>query len=53
MYFIFRFIFYSGLFYEKHLKYIKLNDKAVEFTKMDLSFLHKVKSLFDVTLLFL
>lgn len=31
----------NGLFYEKHLKYIKLNDKPVQFTKMDLSYLHK------------
>ncbi|XP_060066039.1 alpha-1,3-mannosyl-glycoprotein 2-beta-N-acetylglucosaminyltransferase-like isoform X2 [Ylistrum balloti] len=31
----------KGLFYEKHLKYIKLNDQFVEFTKKDLSYLKK------------
>ncbi|XP_033725475.1 alpha-1,3-mannosyl-glycoprotein 2-beta-N-acetylglucosaminyltransferase-like isoform X1 [Pecten maximus] len=30
-----------GLFYEKHLKHIKLNDKFVAFTKKDLSYLKK------------
>lgn len=30
-----------GLFYEKHLKFIKLNDKFVPFTKKDLSYLKK------------
>lgn len=31
----------NGLFYEKHLKFIKLNDKFVPFTKKDLSYLKK------------
>ncbi|XP_037089237.1 alpha-1,3-mannosyl-glycoprotein 2-beta-N-acetylglucosaminyltransferase-like isoform X2 [Pollicipes pollicipes] len=31
----------NGLFFEKHLKYIHLNDKPVPFTKMDLSYLLK------------
>ncbi|XP_034951613.1 alpha-1,3-mannosyl-glycoprotein 2-beta-N-acetylglucosaminyltransferase isoform X2 [Chelonus insularis] len=31
----------NGLFYEKHLKFIKLNDKFVPFTKMNLSYLLK------------
>ncbi|XP_023227724.1 alpha-1,3-mannosyl-glycoprotein 2-beta-N-acetylglucosaminyltransferase-like [Centruroides sculpturatus] len=31
----------AGLFYEKHLKFIKLNDKFVPFTKKDLSYLKK------------
>ncbi|XP_021347461.1 alpha-1,3-mannosyl-glycoprotein 2-beta-N-acetylglucosaminyltransferase-like isoform X2 [Mizuhopecten yessoensis] len=31
----------KGLFYEKHLKHIKLNDKFVAFTKKDLSYLSK------------
>ncbi|XP_069103242.1 alpha-1,3-mannosyl-glycoprotein 2-beta-N-acetylglucosaminyltransferase-like isoform X2 [Argopecten irradians] len=30
-----------GLFYEKHLKHIKLNDKFVAFTQKDLSYLKK------------
>lgn len=34
--------FCSGLFFDKHLKYIKLNEKKVEFTKMDLTYLLKV-----------
>jgi len=33
----------NGLFYEKHLKHIVLNDKFVPFTVMDLSFLEKDK----------
>nr|XP_022303833.1 alpha-1,3-mannosyl-glycoprotein 2-beta-N-acetylglucosaminyltransferase-like isoform X1 [Crassostrea virginica] len=33
----------KGLFYEKHLKFIKLNDKFVPFTKTDLSYLSKEK----------
>ena len=33
----------NGLFYEKHLKYIVLNNKFVPFTVMDLSFLKKEK----------
>ena len=32
---------FSGMFYEKHLKYIKLNEKFVPFTKMNLSYLTK------------
>ena len=31
----------NGLFFEKHLKYIVLNNKFVPFTVMDLSFLKK------------
>lgn len=31
----------NGLFYEKHLKFIKLNQKFVPFTKMNLSYLLK------------
>ncbi|RXG70352.1 Alpha-1,3-mannosyl-glycoprotein 2-beta-N-acetylglucosaminyltransferase [Armadillidium vulgare] len=31
----------NGLFYEKFLKYIHLNSKYTEFTKMDLSYLRK------------
>ncbi|KAL4216609.1 mannosyl (alpha-1 3-)-glycoprotein beta-1 [Mactra antiquata] len=31
----------KGLFFEKHLKFIKLNDKYVPFTKKDLSYLVK------------
>lgn len=34
--------YYSGLFYEKHLKFIKLNDKFVPFTQRNLTFLLKV-----------
>ena len=33
----------NGLFFEKHLKYIVLNDKFVPFTVMDLSVLEKEK----------
>ena len=33
----------NGLFYEKHLKYIVLNNKFVPFTVMDLSVLEKEK----------
>lgn len=31
----------NGLFFEKHLKFIKLNDKPVQFSSMDLNYLHK------------
>ena len=31
----------NGLFYDKHLQYIVLNEKFVPFTVMDLSFLQK------------
>ncbi|XP_065332768.1 alpha-1,3-mannosyl-glycoprotein 2-beta-N-acetylglucosaminyltransferase isoform X1 [Cloeon dipterum] len=31
----------NGLFFEKHLKYIKLNERFVPFTKMDLTYLMK------------
>lgn len=37
----FLFVF-RGLFFEKHLKFIKLNDKFVPFTKKDLTYLQKV-----------
>ena len=33
--------FNSGLFFEKHLKYIKLSEKFVPFSKKDLSYLLK------------
>lgn len=33
---------FSGLFFEKHLKYIKLDEDFVQFTKMNLSYLLKV-----------
>lgn len=33
----------KGLFYDKHLKFIKLNEKPVEFTKKDLTYLIKEK----------
>lgn len=33
---------YSGLFFEKHLKFIKLSEVFVPFTEMDLSYLSKV-----------
>ncbi|XP_050398754.1 alpha-1,3-mannosyl-glycoprotein 2-beta-N-acetylglucosaminyltransferase [Patella vulgata] len=48
----------NGLFYEKHLKYIKLNEKSVPFTKIDLSYLKKetydknfVKKVYDAPLM--
>lgn len=31
----------NGLFYEKHLKFIRLNQRPVEFTKLDLSYLER------------
>lgn len=36
----------NGLFYEKHLKYIKLNEQFVPFTRMNLSYL--IKENYDV-----
>jgi len=39
----------NGLFYEKHLKFIKLNEKFVPFTKHDLSYL--LKENYDVDFL--
>ncbi|XP_059140549.1 alpha-1,3-mannosyl-glycoprotein 2-beta-N-acetylglucosaminyltransferase-like isoform X2 [Physella acuta] len=33
----------KGLYYDKHLKFIKLNSEFVPFTKMDLSYLQKEK----------
>lgn len=33
--------FRSGLFFDKHLKYIKLSETFVDFTKKDLSYLLK------------
>merc|ERR1712018_31195 len=33
----------NGLFFDKHLKFIELNDQTVEFTKKDLSYLSKTK----------
>ncbi|RZC40632.1 alpha-1,3-mannosyl-glycoprotein 2-beta-N-acetylglucosaminyltransferase [Asbolus verrucosus] len=35
----------NGMFFEKHLKYIKLNEKFVPFTKMNLTYL--VKDIYD------
>lgn len=35
------FVSFSGLFFEKHLKYIKLSESAVQFSKRDLSYLLK------------
>lgn len=32
---------FSGLFFDKHLKYIKLSEKFVDFSKKDLSYLLK------------
>ena len=45
----------NGLFFEKHLKYIYLNQKFVPFTVLDLSYLEKEKydARFDHFLLFL
>jgi alpha-1,3-mannosyl-glycoprotein beta-1,2-N-acetylglucosaminyltransferase len=34
-------LFFSGLFFEKHLKYIKLSENFVQFSKKDLSYLLK------------
>lgn len=41
-------VVFSGLFFDKHLKYIKLSEDFVSFTKMNLTYLQKVilKSLF-------
>ena len=36
---------FRGQFFEKHLKFIKLNDKFVNWTKKDLSYLLKVRCL--------
>ncbi|EEB15549.1 alpha-1,3-mannosyl-glycoprotein 2-beta-N-acetylglucosaminyltransferase, putative [Pediculus humanus corporis] len=36
----------NGLFYEKHLKYIKLNNQFVSFTKLNLTYL--LKDVYDV-----
>lgn len=36
--------FFRGLFYDTHLKHIRLNEKFVDFTKMNLTYLLKVKS---------
>lgn len=33
---------FSGLFFEKHLKYIKLNESPVDFTKLNMSYLLRV-----------
>ena len=35
-----------GLYFDKHLKFIQLNNKFVPFTRMDLSYLEKVRVLF-------
>lgn len=37
----------NGLFFEKHLKYIKLNEEYVAFTKMNLTYL--LKDVYDAT----
>lgn len=39
---VFFFPFHSGMFFDKHLRYIKLNEQMVEFTKMNLTHLLKV-----------
>ena len=39
---VFFFFFFRGLFFEKHLKFIQLNEKLVKFTEKDLSYLKKV-----------
>lgn len=41
--------FCSGLFFDKHLKYIKLNEKKIEFTKMDLTYLLKVNWIINLS----
>ena len=33
-----------GQFFDKYLRYIRLNDKPVKFTQMDLSYLEKVSA---------
>ena len=40
-----RCLFFSGMYYDKHLKYIRLNSDFVPFTNMDLSFLQKVSAI--------
>lgn len=35
-------IVFRGLYFDKHLKFMRLNEKFVPFTKMDLSYLLKV-----------
>lgn len=35
---------FSGLFFDKYLRYIKLSEEFVPFTKMNLSYLLKVSS---------
>lgn len=44
---------FSGLFFEKHLKFIKLSEIFVPFTEMDLSYLLKVNILLQLFLLIL
>lgn len=39
-------IVFSGLFFDKHLKYIKLSEDFVSFTKMNLTYLQKVSLYF-------
>lgn len=39
------YIICSGMFYERHLKYIKLNTEFVYFTKMNLTYLLKVRKM--------
>ena len=39
---MFLMVFFRGLFFEKHLKFIQLNEKLVKFTEKDLSYLKKV-----------
>jgi hypothetical protein len=41
--------FFSGLFFEKHLKYIKLSEEYVAFTKLNLTYLLKVSTHSHVT----
>ncbi|KAG7199870.1 hypothetical protein KM043_014319 [Ampulex compressa] len=40
----------NGLFYERHLKFIKLNEKYVQFTKMNLTYL--LKDNYDISFVY-
>jgi len=41
----FFFVFYSGLFFDKYLKHIKLSEDFVQFTKINMSYLLKVSNI--------
>ena len=45
--------YFRGLFFEKHLKFIQLNEKLVKFTEKDLSYLKKVGILICYEAIFL